>query len=379
MSMTRILSIDGGGIRGIIPGQILVTLEKLLQKHSNRKDARIADYFDLIAGTSTGGILSIIYLCPDHNNPGKPKFTAYDAVRLYSEHGHFIFKSSVLQRFLSLFGLIGGKYSSKNFDLLLNDYFGDAKLSDLLKPCLITAYDVRTHSTVFFNKMNAAHSYRRDFLLKDLARATSAAPTYFPAANIHSIASVQSNSSNPAITARSFITSIFPESPRDSKASASPLYKATTSNYSLIDGGVFASNPTLCAYTEATKLDGNPGIEDMLILSLGTGAFKPDPQNKNVANWGILQWAIPLFNIIMSGVSETVDYQINLLYKSLNKSDQYLRIQPSLKGLGKNIHEMDNTTPSNISLLKKIGIDVSNSYYTKLDNFAKLLVFHEMP
>lgn len=362
MSMTRVLSIDGGGIRGIIPGQILVTLEKLLQKHSNRKDARIADYFDLIAGTSTGGILSIIHLCPDHNNPGKPKFTAYDAVRLYSEHGASIFKTSTLQRFISLFGLIGGKYDSKNFESLLHDYLGDTKLSELLKPCLITAYDVRTHSAIFFNKMNAVNANRRDFFLRDLARATSATPTYFPAANIHSIASMQSNSYKTTTQAPAFIPTILSKSTRIS------------SDYSLIDGGVFANNPTLCAYAEATKLHGNPCTEDMLILSLGTGAFKPVPKNQNTPNWGILQWAVPLFDIMMSGVSETVDYQINSLYKSINKPDQYLRIQPSLKGLGKAIHEMDNTSASNIALLKKIGVDASNSYYDRLDNFAKLLI-----
>jgi uncharacterized protein len=362
MSMTRILSIDGGGIRGIIPGQVLVTLEKLLQKHSNRKDARIADYFDLIAGTSTGGILSLIYLCPDNANQVKSKFTAGDAVKLYSEHGGFIFKASALQRFLSLCGLISGKYSTKNFELLLDHYLGDAKLSDLLKPCLITAYDVRTHHTIFFNKMNAVHTNRRDFYLKDIARATSAAPTYFPTANISSIPYIRPT---PSMT---FMPSIPPKSPRNSISSP------PTTNYSLIDGGVFANNPTLCAYAEATKLDGNPGLEDMLFLSLGTGAFEPDTLNNNIPNWGVLQWALPLFNIMMSGVSETVDYQISQLYKSLNKSDQYLRIQPSLKGLGKAIHEMDNTSDSNIVLLKKIGIDISNSYYTRLDNFAKLLV-----
>ena len=61
----RILSIDGGGIRGLIPAQVLTVLETKLQKASGNPDARIADYFDLVAGTSTGGILTCIYLCPD--------------------------------------------------------------------------------------------------------------------------------------------------------------------------------------------------------------------------------------------------------------------------------------------------------------------------
>ena len=67
---TRILSIDGGGIRGIIPGQILITLEQKLQELSEREDARLADFFDLIAGTSTGGILACVYLCPNDEKEG---------------------------------------------------------------------------------------------------------------------------------------------------------------------------------------------------------------------------------------------------------------------------------------------------------------------
>ncbi|MCB0397703.1 MAG: patatin-like phospholipase family protein, partial [Flavobacteriales bacterium] len=71
--MIRILSIDGGGIRGILPGQILVALEKKLQIKSKNEKARIADYFDLIAGTSTGGILTCALLAPDTIDPSRSK------------------------------------------------------------------------------------------------------------------------------------------------------------------------------------------------------------------------------------------------------------------------------------------------------------------
>src|ERR1043165_3733449 len=65
-TMKRILSIDGGGIRGIIPGMVLAYLESSLQKKSNNKNARIADYFDFVAGTSTGGILSCALRIPEN-------------------------------------------------------------------------------------------------------------------------------------------------------------------------------------------------------------------------------------------------------------------------------------------------------------------------
>src|SRR5512145_3175160 len=89
--LTRILSIDGGGIRGIIPGQILVKLEEKLKIKTGDENARIADFFDLIAGTSTGGILVCAYLCPDGNVPARPRFTASDVVNLYLERGNGIF------------------------------------------------------------------------------------------------------------------------------------------------------------------------------------------------------------------------------------------------------------------------------------------------
>src|SRR3954471_2747681 len=105
----RILSIDGGGIRGIIPGQVLVALEQKLQRLSGKPELRIADAFDLIAGTSTGGILTCLYLCPDEKT-GKPKFTAAAAVDLYLQNGDNIFDVSVWKALGSVGGIADEKY-----------------------------------------------------------------------------------------------------------------------------------------------------------------------------------------------------------------------------------------------------------------------------
>ncbi|MCH7534212.1 MAG: patatin-like phospholipase family protein, partial [Bacteroidetes bacterium] len=83
---TRILSIDGGGIRGILPGQILVALEEKLKAKTGNANTRISDYFDLIAGTSTGGILTCALLCPDKSGK-RPRFTAAQVVDLYLDKG----------------------------------------------------------------------------------------------------------------------------------------------------------------------------------------------------------------------------------------------------------------------------------------------------
>jgi patatin-like phospholipase/acyl hydrolase len=71
--LARLLSIDGGGIRGVIPGPVLAKLESKLQKASGKTEAKIADFFDLIAGTSTGGNLTCNYLYPNFAGGGKPK------------------------------------------------------------------------------------------------------------------------------------------------------------------------------------------------------------------------------------------------------------------------------------------------------------------
>ena len=107
----RILSIDGGGIRGILPGQVLVMLERILKKETGKADARIAEYFDLIAGTSTGGILACILLAPDDTKK-RPQFSASEAVDLYLERGDEVFDLSLWQRIKSGGGLLDEKYSA---------------------------------------------------------------------------------------------------------------------------------------------------------------------------------------------------------------------------------------------------------------------------
>ncbi len=85
--MKRILSIDGGGIRGIIPGMMLVSLEQKIKKASGNPNAHLSEYLDFFAGTSTGGILISILLCPDPKDPAKPRFSAKDALDIYLKHG----------------------------------------------------------------------------------------------------------------------------------------------------------------------------------------------------------------------------------------------------------------------------------------------------
>jgi len=339
---TRILSIDGGGIRGIIPGTILIYIENKLKEVSGNPNARIADYFDLIAGTSTGGILSCCYLIKNKTNDN-PKYTASQIVDLYLEYGEEIFKNSLFHKIKSGGGILDEKYPKKGMQKVLKEYMGDALLSELLKPTLITAYEIEKRKAHFFTQHDAVKS-GNNFLVREVAESTASAPTYFECARIKD------------------------DLNRD---------------YTLVDGGLFANNPTLCAYAEARNLfrkeDTQSAVtaSDMLILSLGTGSNKKIYPYNKAKNWGLAEWVKPVIDIMMSGVAETVDYQVRQIYDAIGCPDQYVRIEATLPNSVNN--EMDDASPKNMQALKAHGEVLTETYKKEIDEFVKKLVNANAP
>lgn len=394
----RILSIDGGGIRGILPGQILASLEKKLQVATGDPDARIADFFDLIAGTSTGGILGCAYTCPGKD--GRPKFTAQEAVDIYLDFGDSIFATPMLQKLSSVIGLIGPKYPPFVLENLLKEKMGDVKLSDALSNLIIPAFNLDDGDTKFFTSSDAKKS-KKDYFLWEVARATSAAPTYFPASNAGNL--------------------------RDKMKG-------------FIDGGVFANNPTMCALVEAYKVDvdlhrkhhiesrgiggftpGSSVLENVFVLSLGTSNHDAAYPFEDYADRGMVTWIKPLIDIMMSGVSETVAYQVEQLFRLLRvqqvegaldnlESDgtgaveaireelfeilkvaedakeyhsngisvahiepkpQYIRIDPDVSPANA---DMDDATPKNLKLLAEAGKRAAEKYDKWLDVAVQHLI-----
>jgi len=329
--ITRILSLDGGGIRGIIPGQILVILEEKIKVKTGNENARIADYFDLIAGTSTGGILACALLCPDPENPVRPRFTAQEVVNLYLERGDEIFSIPFFHKIRSGSGTLDEKYPTDELEKALNDYFNELKLSQLLKPFLITSYDIQRRKGHFFTSHDALGKEGWDFYVKDVARSTSAAPTYFDCAEIKSLTEI---------------------------------------SYPLIDGGVFVNNPAICAYAEVHNKF-SVTAKQMAILSIGTGYEKKSYDYNEARNWGMIGWIKPLINIMMSGVSEVVDYQLREIYKAVKAPDQYLRINTELP-ITVN-PEMDDASKENLIALRELGTETAQKFDNELDKFIKFL------
>ncbi|WP_444921323.1 patatin-like phospholipase family protein [Microbulbifer sp. CnH-101-G] len=326
----RILSIDGGGIRGILPGEILVALENKLKVESGNSDARIGDFFDLIAGTSTGAILGAAYICP--NKEGRPKFTAQEAVDIYLKEGGKVFDTGIWPYLDKWRFLRGEKYSTHELEKVLKKHFGNTRLSKLLKPSCFISYDIRKREQIIF-RQHCAIVRNEDFLVRDLLRGSTAAPTYFEPARIYSLP---------------------------------PLNE----KHILVDGGMVASDPALCAYSEAIKFSGVGGIKDMIIVSLGTGKQLRSYKYKEVKDWGIFNWARPSIDIALSGGAQMTHYYLKQISTTVENT-KYYRIQPNLYDANPTL---DDASPKNLKKLKKSGEKNAKHYDKLLDEIARTLV-----
>ncbi|TDS13001.1 patatin-like phospholipase family protein [Sphingobacterium paludis] len=332
--MKRILSIDGGGIRGIIPGMFLVALEDKIRQATGNPSAHLSDYFDFFAGTSTGGILLSILLCPDPENSGKPIYSAKDALDIYLEHGTAIFAAKPWRRFLSRFGLLSELYDNTVLEKILAAYFGDKKLSELLKPCIITAYNIELRKNHLFRQQKAiSHGESRDFYLRDVCRATSAAPTYFSVAEIFSVAKTR---------------------------------------YPLVDGGVFAHNPSLSALLEVIKSYNSYKIDDIWILSLGTGLSKISYNYEDFKKKRAISIGPALVDIMSSSSAESTNYYLKQLFKSVGKSENYIRIEPT--NLSSIDASMDAATPTNIQKIISLADKLVSENETLINSIVEEII-----
>jgi hypothetical protein len=187
--LIKILSIDGGGIRGIIPAMVLAELERLTGRPA-------CELFDLVAGTSTGGIIALGVTVPGEG--GKPRWSAHDLADLYVSEGPKIFHRSLARTIRTLDGLLVEKYAASGLEAALERYMADTRLPQALTKVLITSYDIHKHEPFFFKsfkpRARVASSPRdgaaeqaaassppqpADYPMRVVARATSAAPTYF--------------------------------------------------------------------------------------------------------------------------------------------------------------------------------------------------------
>ena len=304
----RILSIDGGGIRAILPAIILAELEEHLKRESGNLEASIVDYFDLFAGTSAGAILATLYLTPSEDDPRKPKFTAKEVLELYLQDGCKTFLPANPDKSKAR----SEKYCASILEEKLKQLLGeDTCMDQLLKPTFITAFNTETESPVYFEswKMGSCKTWQ-------VARASSAAPGMFKAAIVDEYHNEQA----------------------------------------LIDGSIFAGNPAMCAYTLANSTRFSdlpnclsnidfPTIDDMTLLSLGTGKVGPATEIQKSS------WIRSMMKNLMSSGIALVDYQLKQLFSSQTDS-AYFRLNPALTVIE---NAIDNAGTENLNTLYETG------------------------
>ncbi|KAI3860530.1 hypothetical protein MKW92_047331 [Papaver armeniacum] len=335
--LVTVLSIDGGGVRGLIPGVVLAFLETELQKLDG-KEVRLADYFDVIAGTSTGGLITAMITTPDKNN--RPLYAAKDIVPFYLEHSPKIFphknSGGLLGSVINLFGTVAGpKYDGKYLHSLLKKLLGDSKMNQTLSSIVIPTFDIKLLQPIIFSTSEANRDVSKDALLADVCISTSAAPTFFPAHYF------------------------------ETKYS-----QGNIRSFNLVDGGVAANNPTLLAMNTVTN-DLLMKREDLapvkaadykkyLILSLGTGNAKNEQKYSAsvVSKWGVLGWLydggnVPLIDAFTQASGDMVDIHVSTLFNALQSQENYLRVQTD--DLVGNTSSVDISTEENMRNLIKIG------------------------
>jgi predicted acylesterase/phospholipase RssA len=321
----RILSIDGGGIRGIIPAMVI----KALLGTQTAQNA-----FHIIAGTSTGGIIAC--------GLAKPiPLSAQNVIDLYVDHGSEIFGNGSL-------GVFGPKYDPTALENYLAAELGATHLSEvssveLLVPSYAMALPQESSlgdgcAPMFFRSWQArglllppgGKTEEYDFPLTAVARATSAAPTYFPAAIVKN------------------------------KAGQS---------FTMIDGGVFANNPTLCAIVEAYRLF---HATQFLVVSIGTGSEPIRIDASAAVNWGDAQWALPMLAIFQDANSQTVCVQTAEML-----GDDHCRLDIALAAQtpqGEIVNaSMDDASPGNIKALIDKANQLIDTNRDRIEGLAKTL------
>ncbi|KAJ4968653.1 hypothetical protein NE237_015354 [Protea cynaroides] len=360
--LITILSIDGGGVRGLIPATILAFLESQLQELDG-KQARIADYFDLIAGTSTGGLITAMLTAPNQNH--RPLFAAEDIKAFYfrecpkifsedsqaTKHatGRYrfpwvdeakwkstgIWKKIIGTTYVSIkvfmawlfTAVFQPKYDGKYLHNKIKESLGQIRLADTLTAVLIPSFDIKLLNPIFFSTHQGRRDASKNVLLSDAVISSSAAPYYFPPY----------------------------------------CFEACSRRYNLVDGGVAANNPTLLAIREATKMHGeqdpNSSIDysRYLVLSLGTGAAKQDGYEVQESNWGLFDWfaskgTARLLDIFFTAMDDMVQIYLSFIFQSHHFRSNYLRIQD--ENLKADEASTDDSSMKYLTSLEKIGNDL---------------------
>lgn len=311
----KILCIDGGGIRGLIPVLLLSEIEARLKESCKS----LSDVFDLYAGTSTGGIIALGLAKQKHLQLDEllEMYTGKAAKKIFKRKGLLSFIPAEWKIFED------ERYASRGINSVLKSLFGETEtMKELKQNVLITSYDMEKSKATFFTHFNhIKDSEHMDIPIWNIARATSAAPTYFEPHHF------------------------------------STNYHGRSIKYTCVDGGMIANNPAMCAYVEAKKQWPD---EKIIVVSIGTGTLKQSTPFEDVKDLNKISWLPKIFPIFFDGMNDTVDYQLG---KILTKNQEYFRFQIDLTE--KDSEQLDNTSHRNMNYLENL----TNNYISNSDKW----------
>ncbi|KAJ0829760.1 putative patatin-like phospholipase domain, Acyl transferase/acyl hydrolase/lysophospholipase [Helianthus annuus] len=284
---TRVLSIDGGGTSTTVSGASLIHLEEQIQAKTGDSNARIVDFFDIIAGTGVGAVLAVMINADDGN--GRPLFTAREAVKFVTDRRNELFKE-VSVGFFRRKRMFSGKSMEKVLKQVLTREDGKVlTLRDTCKPLLVPCFDLKSSAPFVFSRADACESASFDFELWSVIRATSGDPSMLKPFTLCSV---------------------------DAKTSCLA-----------VDGGLVMNNPTAIAVTHALhnkrEFPSLTGVEDLVVISIGNGPLSGSPHRK-INRHGECRMS-SVVDIALDGVSDTIDQMLSNAF-CWNPTN-YVRIQ----------------------------------------------------
>jgi len=326
-----VLSVDGGGVRGLIPAKILEHIEK-------QTGVKVSDIFDVFAGTSTGGLIALYLNMPTEE--GNAKYNATELVEMYQKMSSKIFShSSYVRKIRGTGGFFTSRYSAKPFEQLLKKYFRNVTMGQTVNPVLVTSANIKYRKSLEFSTLNLR---QRKVFLWEAARATSAAPTYFkPYSNLNT-------------------QYFYPDRSREREVDpeTGELKPLLPERVKLIDGGVGVNSPSQSAIDLARTIYPNKKI---LLVSLGNGIYRGKTKFKGSGVFGGGAFTLTDQGPNLAGLSEGMldipsDYQEEKAKRDLfHHGGTYIRIEPTPEKDPKYDIPLDDGSPKAMEKLSRIS------------------------
>ena len=302
-SKLKILSIDSGGINGVVSLEILCALEKQLDKP-------ISEIFDYFVGSSAGGIIASLLNLKDDN--GRPIYKVPEVAKIYKKYMKIIF-----DRDWYSFGIFSPIYDRKIMDKIFLDEFKNITLTNTLKPITLLSFSLNTGKPNIWSTFKAQKDPNLDYYLRDAVGATASAPIFFaPKTTVKKDGSIMHD----------------------------------------IDGGIFDANPLMTGIAELIEDKPYLKKEDILIVSIGPGRMNLDDSEKikSMLNYGFTGWVLSKPNIVdliihADAISDAIQGQ--------KLFPNYFRLDPLIP---KNLSSVDDTSQNTINKLSVIANKYTN-------------------